>query len=115
MITFSEVLRRLENAKLVDDNAGATLVSDNRTLSVTNKIGTPFLSDAEAKFLLQNLTKTSREYIKLKKGEVEQDRIMSPSEYKLFRDSIIAEVCAIELQDPRIRIHHGLKPANEVS
>jgi len=91
-------------------------VGNEKTLAVTNEIEQPFLNDDEAKFIIKNLTPTSHEYIKLKKKEAEEalGRKLELTEYRRLRDCTIAEVCAIELQDARIRQHHGYPPADQV-
>jgi len=82
-------------------------------LDKKGKVLEPFLSDLEAKSLLKRLSPTSLQYIKLRKKEVEAefDKPLSAEAYRVFRDSIIAEVCNIELNDPKIRKAHGLEPA----
>jgi hypothetical protein len=91
-ISHSEVVRRYEARK--------------------GLVTSSFLSDAEVKELLHNLTKTSKEYLKLKKTEtIAESGPFSEDGYRIFRDCILAEVCGIELRDPRIRRAHNMGPA----
>jgi len=59
------------------------------------------------------MTLTSKKYLKMKLDEVKQENggCEIPSEdYKIFRDNILAEICTIELNDPRIRKAHNMEP-----
>ena len=93
MITFSEVVKRYNDKK--------------------GKVLEAFLADDEARQVLKAITPTSRKYIKVKKGEAEEEhgRKLNPEEYRVFRDCVLAEVCSIELNDPNIRQAHGMEPA----
>ena len=114
MISFKEVVRRFTNMSITPSQGGATLVGDGKTLNITNQVEQPFLNDAEAKHIIKTVSPTSREYLKLKKKEAEKEmgRKLDSQEYRRLRDCVLAEVCSIELGDPRIREHHGLPPAS---
>ena len=81
-------------------------------------IKTSFLSKEEAKYLLNNLTPTSKKYILMKREDIEKEyggKSKIPTElYKAWRDALIAEVCGIELNDPQIRLFHKMCPAEKI-
>jgi hypothetical protein len=94
MITFQEVVNKFKNRK---------------------DTSTSFLSLEEAEFIIKNLTETSKKYILFKKREMlEENNGKKISNYKAWRDSLLGEVCGIELNDPQIRSCHKMCPAGEV-